>query len=103
MTLNGTAKADHVNLTREGDTVVEFGLPTITYITGSEAANDTVHLDVVPAHVAPGGARADSKPPGPSEHAVERDGEAEHDRTQRYPRCHPSSGMCRSSCRRSRR
>ena len=42
VTLNGTPKADHVNLTREGDTVVEFGLPTETFITGSEKANDVL-------------------------------------------------------------
>ena len=53
VTLNGTGSGK-VNLTREGDTVIAAGLPTITYITGSEAANDTVHLDVVPAYVAPG-------------------------------------------------
>ena len=47
MTLNGTAKADHVNLTREGDQVVEFGLPTETFITGSEKANDTLHLNTL--------------------------------------------------------
>ena len=47
-------QSDKVNLTREGDTVIAAGLPTITYITGSEAASDTVHLDVVPAYVAPG-------------------------------------------------
>ena len=53
MTLNGTGK-DKVNLTREGDAVIAAGLPTITYITGSEAANDSLHLDVVPVYVAPG-------------------------------------------------
>jgi len=53
VTLNGTGSGK-VYLTREGDTVIAAGLPTITYITGSEAANDTVHLDVVPAYVAPG-------------------------------------------------
>src|SRR4051794_1672513 len=47
VTLNGTAKADHVNLTREGDRVVEFGLPTETFITGSEKANDSVHLNTL--------------------------------------------------------
>ena len=47
VTLNGTAKADHVNLTREGDTVVEFGLPTETFITGSEKTLDTVHLNTL--------------------------------------------------------
>jgi Ca2+-binding RTX toxin-like protein len=45
--LNGTAKPDHVNLTREGDSVVEFGLPTETFITGSERANDTLHLNTL--------------------------------------------------------
>ena len=49
VTLNGTAKADHVNLTREGDTVVEFGLPTETFITGSEKAVDTVASTRSPA------------------------------------------------------
>jgi hypothetical protein len=47
VTLNGTAKADRVNLTREGDTVVEFGLPTETFITGSEKALDTVGLNTL--------------------------------------------------------
>ena len=47
VTLNGTAKADHVNLTREGDTVVEFGLPTETFITGSEKTLDTVHVNTL--------------------------------------------------------
>jgi Ca2+-binding RTX toxin-like protein len=47
VTLNGTAKADHVNLTREGDTAVEFGLPTETFITGSEQALDTVRLNTL--------------------------------------------------------
>ncbi len=47
VTLNGTAKADHVNLTREGDQVVEFGLPTETFITGSERANDTLRLNTL--------------------------------------------------------
>ncbi|MDA0160813.1 hypothetical protein OM076_11105 [Solirubrobacter ginsenosidimutans] len=45
--LNGTAKADHVNLTREGDKVVEFGLPTETFITGSEKANDVLRLNTL--------------------------------------------------------
>ncbi|MDA0172732.1 hypothetical protein OJ998_26755 [Solirubrobacter taibaiensis] len=53
VTLGGTGK-DKVNLTREDDTVIAAGLPTITYITGSQAANDTLQLDVVPAYVAPG-------------------------------------------------
>ena len=47
MTLNGTAKADHVNLTRDGHQVVEFGLPTETCITGSEKANDTLRLNTL--------------------------------------------------------
>ncbi len=63
VTLNGTAKADHVNLTREGDKVVEFGLPTETFITGSEKANDTLHLNTLAGNddvfVAPGGLRPD--------------------------------------------
>jgi Ca2+-binding RTX toxin-like protein len=45
--LNGTAKRDKVNLTREGDTVVEFGLPTETFITGSEKALDGVKLNTL--------------------------------------------------------
>jgi hypothetical protein len=47
VTLNGTTKADHVNLTREGDQVVEFGLPTETFVTGSEKANDTLRLNTL--------------------------------------------------------
>jgi hypothetical protein len=47
VTLNGTGKADHVNLTREGDNVVEFGLPTETFITGSEGANDALRLNTL--------------------------------------------------------
>jgi Ca2+-binding RTX toxin-like protein len=58
VTLNGTAKADHVNLTREGDKVVEFGLPTETFITGSEKANDSLRLNTLAGNddvfVAPG-------------------------------------------------
>jgi Ca2+-binding RTX toxin-like protein len=45
--LNGTAKADHVNLTREGSKVVEFGLPTETFVTGSEQANDVLRLNTL--------------------------------------------------------
>jgi Ca2+-binding RTX toxin-like protein len=47
VTLNGTAKADHVNLTRENGAVVEFGLPTETFIIGSEQAFDTVRLNTL--------------------------------------------------------
>lgn len=58
VTLNGTAKADKVNLTREGDTVVEAGLPAFAYITGSERANDTVRVNTLAGdddvYVAPG-------------------------------------------------
>ena len=47
VTLNGTARADHVNLTREGDSVVEAGLPTETIITGSEKALYTVRVNTL--------------------------------------------------------
>ena len=47
MTLDGTPKADKVNLTREGDTVIEAGLPSFAYITGSEPSLDTVRLNTL--------------------------------------------------------
>lgn len=47
VTLDGTAKGDKVNLTREQSTVIEAGLPAFTYITGSERANDTVRVSTL--------------------------------------------------------
>jgi Ca2+-binding RTX toxin-like protein len=46
--------AGKVNLTRDGGTVIAAGRSASAYITGSEAAHDTVALDVVPAYVEPG-------------------------------------------------
>lgn len=45
ITLEGTPKPEKINLTREGDTVVEAGLPAFVYITGSEPTLDTVHIN----------------------------------------------------------
>lgn len=57
ITLDGTPKADKVNMTREGDTVIEAGLPTFVYVTGSEPTLDTVYLNLLEddrIYVAPG-------------------------------------------------
>ena len=44
---NGTAKADRVRVTREGDGVVVGGLQPLTTITGSEAANDQLQINTL--------------------------------------------------------
>ncbi|MDA0185096.1 hypothetical protein OJ997_32630 [Solirubrobacter phytolaccae] len=57
ITLDGTPKTDKVNVTREGDTVIEAGLPTFVYVTGSEPTLDTVYLNLLEddrIYVAPG-------------------------------------------------
>ena len=47
VTLNGTAKRDKVNVTREDATIVTAGLPAYAYITGSDRAHDTVRVNTL--------------------------------------------------------
>jgi Ca2+-binding RTX toxin-like protein len=45
--LNGSARNEKVNVTREGDTVIEAGFASETKITGAEKTNDTLRVDTL--------------------------------------------------------
>jgi Ca2+-binding RTX toxin-like protein len=45
--VNGRDKADHVHVTRSGDSVVVGGLPATTTISGSELLNDTLRVNTL--------------------------------------------------------
>ncbi|MBE2316466.1 hypothetical protein DVA67_010800 [Solirubrobacter sp. CPCC 204708] len=45
--LDGTDKPERINLTRDGGTVVAAGLPTLTYVSGSEPTRDTLHINTL--------------------------------------------------------
>ena len=45
--LNGSARNEKVNVTREGDTVIEAGLASETKITGAEKDNDRLQVNTL--------------------------------------------------------